>query len=102
MRRIKGTIAGNEIVVPEFEATTLEGKVNGTLHVDWTPGVKLESDLSLAKIDAKELVCNFTKDISVTGKLDGNFSFATEGPDLANALREPARPGQVPHRRRIA
>ncbi|HLX24565.1 MAG TPA: AsmA-like C-terminal region-containing protein [Usitatibacter sp.] len=91
---IKGTIAGKEITVPEFEATTLEGKVNGTLHVDWTSGVKMESDLSLAKIDAKELVSNFTKDVSVTGKLDGNFSFATDGPDLASLFSNPRGQGK--------
>src|SRR6516225_3233298 len=54
----------------------------------------MESDLSLAKIDAKELVGDFTKDVSVTGKLDGNFSFATDGPDLANLFSNPRAQGK--------
>ncbi|HUL57306.1 MAG TPA: AsmA-like C-terminal region-containing protein, partial [Usitatibacter sp.] len=91
---IKGTIAGKEITVPEFEASVMEGKVNGTLHVDWTSGVKMESDLSLAKVDASQLVQGFTKDVSVTGKLDGNFSFATEGPDLTNLFANPRAQGK--------
>jgi AsmA-like C-terminal region len=91
---IKGNIAGKEITIPEFEATTMEGKVNGTLHVDWTTGIKVESELSLAKMDAKQVVSNFTKDVSVTGKLDGNFSFATEGPSIEEMFASPRAQGK--------
>jgi len=80
--RLKGTWIGTEIIVPEFEADAAEGKVNGTLRVNWAQGVKLESDLSLARVSSKELVAAFTKDIAVNGKLDGNFSFSSEGPSL--------------------
>jgi hypothetical protein len=80
--KLTGTWSGNEIVVPEFEASAMEGKINGTLKVSWGPGVKLESDLSVTKVNAKELAAAFTKDISVTGKLDGNFSIATDGPTV--------------------
>jgi hypothetical protein len=51
--------------------------------------VKLDSDLALAKVSAKDLVAAFTKDIAVTGKLDGNFNFATEGPDVATLFAAP-------------
>jgi len=80
--RLKGVWSGTELVVPEFEADAAEGKVNGTLRVNWAQGVRLESDLSLARINSKELVAAFTKDIAVTGKLEGNFSFVSEGPSL--------------------
>jgi len=91
---IKGTVSGKEIVVPEFEANAMEGKVNGTLHVDWSSGVKMESDLSVAKLDASQLVQGLTKDVSVTGKLDGNFSIATEGPDVQNLFANPRGQGK--------
>ncbi len=91
---LKGTLEGTEIVVPEFEASAMEGKVNGTLRVSWASGVKLESDLSLAKVSAKELVGAFTKDISVTGKLDGNFNVTTEGPTLATLFQSPRAQGK--------
>ncbi|HET6265783.1 MAG TPA: AsmA-like C-terminal region-containing protein [Usitatibacter sp.] len=80
--RLKGVWNGSEIVVPEFEADAMEGKVNGTLRVSWAQGVRLESDLSLARVSSKELIAAFTKDIAVTGRLEGNFSFATEGPSV--------------------
>jgi hypothetical protein len=46
--------------------------------------VRLESELALAKVSAKDLVATFTKDIAVTGRLDGNFQVTAEGatPDV--------------------
>jgi hypothetical protein len=92
--RMKGTLSGSEIVVPEFEGSAMEGQVNGTLRVSWAQGVRLESDLSLAKVSAKELVAAFTKDIAVTGKLEGNFSLATEGPTLEALFTNPRAQGK--------
>jgi hypothetical protein len=77
---LKGTVTATEIVVPEFEADTMEGKVNGTLRVTYAQGVKLESDLSLARINVQQLVATFTKDIAITGRMDGNFNFNAQGP----------------------
>ena len=92
--RMKGTWTGNEIVVPEFEADALEGKVNGTLHVTWGPTVKLESDLSLAKVSTAALVGSFTKSIAVNGRMDGNFSIAAEGPSLEQLFAAPRVQGK--------
>ncbi|HUL96586.1 MAG TPA: hypothetical protein VLT89_11270 [Usitatibacter sp.] len=91
---MKGTLSGTQILVPEFEASALEGKVNGTLRVDWVQGVKMESDLALQKIDAQQLVGAFTKDISVTGKLDGNFNVAAEGTSLEDLFNAPRAQGK--------
>ncbi|MEP7069233.1 MAG: AsmA-like C-terminal region-containing protein [Usitatibacter sp.] len=91
---LKGTLSGSEIVVPEFEASAMEGKVQGTLRVNWSSGVKLESDLSVTKINAKALIASFTKDIAITGKLDGNFSIATEGQAVATMFQAPRVQGK--------
>ena len=91
---LKGTLVGSEIVVPEFEASAMEGKVQGTLRVSWASGVKLESDLALSKVNAKELMAAFTKDISVTGKVDGNFSLAAEGPAVETLFQSPRVQGK--------
>jgi hypothetical protein len=93
---MKGTLAGNEILVPEFEASALEGKVRGTLRVTWSPSgpVRLDSDLALAKVSAKDLIGSFTKDIAVTGKLDGNFTVTAEGANVATLLAAPRTAGK--------
>jgi len=91
---LKGKWTGNTIVVPEFDGTAMEGKVNGTLKVSWDSGVRVESDLSLARANAKNLVGTFTKDISVTGRLDGNFQVASEGPSADTVFNSPRTTGK--------
>jgi hypothetical protein len=80
--RLKGNWNGTQIVVPEFEADALEGKVNGTLRINWATGVRMESDLSVARMNVQALIATFTKAIVMTGRADGNFSFVAEGPSL--------------------
>jgi hypothetical protein len=91
---LKGTLDGTEIVVPEFEASAMEGKVNGTLRVSWASGVKLDSDLALSKVDARALVGAFTRDIAVTGRVDGNFTVTTEGPTVETLFQSPRGQGK--------
>jgi hypothetical protein len=93
---MKGTLAGNEIVVPEFEASALDGKVNGTLRVTWSSAgpVRLDSELALARVSAKDLIGSFTKDIAVTGRLDGNFNVTAEGASVETLLSAPRTTGK--------
>jgi uncharacterized protein involved in outer membrane biogenesis len=94
---MKGTLAGNEILVPEFEASALEGRVNGTLRVNWGQGggpFRLDSDLALAKVSASNLIGSFTKDIAITGRLDGNFNVAAEGASVERLLAAPRVQGK--------
>jgi uncharacterized protein involved in outer membrane biogenesis len=92
--RLKGTLKGTEIVVPEFEASAMEGTVNGTLRVSWAQGVKMESDLSVQKVKVGELIGALTRDISVTGRMDGNFTVAAEAPNLESLLHAPRSSGK--------
>ena len=92
--RLHGTWSGNEIVVPEFEAAAMDGKVNGTLRVTWGSSVKLESELALARVATKELIGAFTKDIAILGRLEGNLSVAAEAADVATLLAAPRAQGK--------
>jgi hypothetical protein len=91
---LKGKWSGNQIVVPEFDARLMDGKASGTLKVTWGQGVRLESDLALAKVSSKELVATFTKDIAVTGRLDGNFQVTTEGATPETLFAAPRAQGK--------
>jgi hypothetical protein len=91
---LKGKWSGNSIVVPEFDGVAMEGKVNGTLKVSWGPGVRIESDLSLSRANAKDLVAAFTKDIAFTGRLEGNFQIAAEGPSPDTVFSAPRATGK--------
>jgi hypothetical protein len=91
---LKGTMIGNEIVVPEFDGSALDGKVSGTLKVTWGSGVRLESDLALARVDASLLVATFTKAIAVTGRVDGNFQVVAEGATPETLFQAPRVQGK--------
>jgi hypothetical protein len=92
--RFKGTVDGREIVVPEFEIDTMGGKVNGALRITWERNVRLESDLAVAKVNAGQLVGAFTNAIAITGRMDGNFNFVTEGPSLEALFATPRVQGK--------
>ncbi|MBL0141555.1 MAG: hypothetical protein IPP91_05690 [Betaproteobacteria bacterium] len=90
----KGVLTANDITFSEFEVDALEGKVNGTLRVSWGPTVKLASDLSLARVRADQLMGSFTRDIAVTGKVEGNFAVTAESESLATLLSSPRVQGK--------
>jgi uncharacterized protein involved in outer membrane biogenesis len=91
---VNGTIDGSQILVPEFQAHVLEGNVNGTLQAGWQSGVHLTSDLSVTRMEVKDLVHAFTPDIAFTGRLDGNFSVAADAPSLERLLDAPRVQGR--------
>ena len=57
-------------------------------------GVRLASDLALTRVRADKLVGAFTKDIAVTGRVEGNFAVAAEAPALATLLAAPRIQGK--------
>lgn len=91
---MKGTIAGQEITVPQFRASAIEGMVTGSLRIDWSQGVKLESDLVLENVSSSALVGAFTRDIAVKGRMDGKFAFETQGPSLEQLFDAPRAQGK--------
>jgi hypothetical protein len=91
---MKGALAGNQITVPEFEGFAMEGKVNGSLRASWGSNVRLETELTLTKVLAEQLVGTFTKNIAITGKLDGAFNVVAEGPNTEALLHAPSVKGR--------
>ena len=49
---------------------------------------------SVEKLKVNELMAALTRDISVNGKLDGNFSISAESPALETLLRAPRTQGK--------
>ena len=91
---LKGVLVGNELVVPEFEASVLEGKLSGKLRGVWGPAVRLEADLTLEKLRADQFVATFTRNIAVTGKLDGAFRLTAEAPTVEALFSSPRAQGR--------
>lgn len=90
----KGVLTANDITFSEFEADAMEGKVNGTLQLGWAQNFRLASDLALSRARAEALVGAFTRDIAITGRVEGNFTVAAESPTLATLLDAPRVQGK--------
>jgi hypothetical protein len=90
----KGVLTADDLTVSEFEADVAEGKVNGTLHVAWRTGLRLSSDLSLARVRVEPFIRAFTRDVAATGKLEGNFAITAESDVLATLLAKPRVQGK--------
>jgi len=90
----KGTLAGDELTVPEFDCAALDGKITGNAHVQWGPGVNFESQLDLQRVSAHDLVAAFTKDISVNGRMDGNFTVTANAPAVESLFKAPRASGR--------
>jgi len=94
---VKGKLVDGAFMAPEFEANTLSGKVTGALKITWGAGgqgVHLDSNLALAKVSAQELVSTFTKDIAITGKLDGEFHVVADGASADTLFAAPRVQGR--------
>jgi hypothetical protein len=90
----KGLLTANDITFSGFEASVLEGKVNGTLKVTWGQGIRLASDLAMERVRAEQLLGAFTKDIAVTGRVDGNFVVSAESATVDALLAAPRVQGR--------
>jgi hypothetical protein len=92
--RFKGTLVGKQIVVPDYEIETMGGTVKGSLRISWDQNVRLESEMTMARVNAGELVGAFTKAIVITGRMEGAFNVATEGPSLEQLFASPRAQGK--------
>jgi hypothetical protein len=86
----KGTMTGDDIVFPEMEAKVLEGSAKGNLRINVKNGIVAQSDFTLERARVDELVGIFTRDISVSGRMEGNFTAAVNAPTVAQLFDQPA------------
>lgn len=89
-----GSYADGAIVIPEFEMNGLEGKLTGSARVAWPAAFKLDSTFGISHLDAAQLVRAFTPDIAITGRLDGDFTLASESPTFDGLLNAPRVQGK--------
>jgi hypothetical protein len=85
---------GEELVIPEIEASVLEGKVTGKARATWSRNVRVEADLNLERLRADQFLAVFTRDIAVTGKLEGAFRVTAEAPTVEALFAAPRAQGR--------
>jgi hypothetical protein len=91
----KGSWADNQIVFPEMEAKLLEGSGKGSLKImlPSAPESKgqlvAQSEFSVERVKVDQLVGNFTRDISVSGRMEGTFAASASSAGLGTLLDSP-------------
>jgi AsmA-like C-terminal region len=86
----KGTLIGNELLFPQFDAQLLEGSIVGSLNASWKDSVKFNSNFTAQKIRVNQLAEVFTRDVALTGKMGGEFSASGSAPTLGALLAKPS------------
>ena len=85
----KGTLLGNELTFPQFDAQLLEGSVAGTLTANWKEGTKFKANFTAQKIRVNQLAEVFTRDVALTGRMGGEFTAFGDASTIDALLAKP-------------
>ncbi|MBL8524741.1 MAG: hypothetical protein JNN20_13705 [Betaproteobacteria bacterium] len=85
----KGTLVGDAMEFPQVEVKLLEGSATGNVKVDWKQGVSVTSEFSAEKIKVDQLTSVFTRDVALSGRLEGQFTLAANAPTVGTLLDMP-------------
>ena len=85
----KGTMFDGGMVFPQVDVKMFEGAGSGNLKVSWKQGLSFNGELGVEKIKVDQLTQVFTRDISLSGKLEGKFAVAGEAATIGALLDKP-------------
>ena len=85
----KGVMAGSSITFPDADAKLFEGTAKGPVKIDFKGGVAVTSEFAVERIKVDQLTSEFTKDVTMTGRMDGQFSLAASAPTVAELFDKP-------------
>jgi hypothetical protein len=89
----KGSWIGDDIIFSGIDAKLLEGAGKGNLKINLSKGINVQSDFTLERIKADELMGVFTRDISITGRTEAAFTVAASGNNMVSLLANPTITG---------
>ena len=85
----KGSWVGDDITFSGIDAKLLEGAGKGNLKINLSKGIVAQSEFTLERIKADELISVFTRDISITGRTEASFSVAASSATIGTLLDSP-------------
>jgi hypothetical protein len=91
--KAKGTWADGQMNFPQVEFKAFEGGGSGSLKVDLTQGIAFASEFTTQKIRLEDLVASYTRDVAVTGKMEGAFTASGTSTTIAGLLDKLAMEG---------
>jgi hypothetical protein len=85
----KGSLIGSELNFPQIDMKLFEGTATASLRADWKQGINVSADINAKKIMLDQLTAVFTRNIGLSGRMDGQFSIAASAPAVGNLLERP-------------
>jgi hypothetical protein len=85
----KGTLTGQELNLNQIQATLLEGSGTGTLRADWKQALNFSSSFGVQRVKVEKLAEVFTRDIALTGRMEGEFTASATAPSIGGLLTKP-------------
>lgn len=89
----KGTMFDEGLIFPRLDAKFFEGSATGNLKILWKQGVSFNGELAIEKLKVDQLFQAFTRDVSLSGKLEGKFVFSGEAATVGAVLDKPVIQG---------
>ncbi|MCA2997219.1 MAG: hypothetical protein ING75_01315 [Rhodocyclaceae bacterium] len=97
----KGRWSGQEIFFPEMEAKLLDGAATGNLRITLpsAPAAKglllAQSEFKVARVKVDQLVGAFTRDIALSGRMEGSFVATASAASIGTLLDSPVLVGSL-------
>ncbi|MCA3001552.1 MAG: hypothetical protein ACK5RJ_10635 [Burkholderiales bacterium] len=97
----KGSWSGQEIFFPEMEAKLLDGAATGNLRITLpsAPTAKglllAQSEFKVARVKVDQLVGAFTRDIALSGRMEGSFVATASAGSIGTLLNSPVLVGAL-------
>lgn len=85
----KGSYVNGVITLPEVDVKGYEGTAKGMLKIDTKGGIAVTSEFAAERVKIDELFKVFTGDVSMNGRLDGQFTLAASAPTVIELLDRP-------------
>jgi hypothetical protein len=82
----KGVLQRGKLVIKSFDTALLGGVVKGSWMVDWSAGLSMAGDASLAHLNSSMVGATFVPKLRIEGDLSGELRLRGSGPDSAAML----------------
>ena len=89
----KGTMFEGGMVFPQVDVKLFEGTGSGNLKISWKQGFSFNGELGVEKLKVDQITQVFTRDISLSGKLEGRFTASGEAATVGALLDKPTIQG---------
>ena len=92
----KGSWTDGQILFPELDAKLLEGSAKGNLKISFPGGaspnalISAQSEFTVARMKVDDLVGNFTRDIAMSGRLEGSFAASMSATTVGALMDAPS------------